>query len=53
MRNQLTQKVNFYLSVCLISAFGFFTTVTVVQALNADAPLVKHFASPIDLSAVQ
>ena len=45
------QNVNFVISTLFIAVFGFFMTVTVVQALNKDAPILKHIASPIELQS--
>ncbi|HUO50828.1 MAG TPA: hypothetical protein VMU25_04680 [Candidatus Paceibacterota bacterium] len=49
--NPLTQKVNFYVSVSFIFAFGLFLTFTIVQAINS-ASLFDHghtsFADTID-----
>ena len=53
MRNPLTQQVNFYVSIAFVAVFGFFTAITVGQALNKDAPLVAKFASPVVLSGYE
>ncbi len=45
----LYQAVNFYVSVAFIATFGFFMSITVVQAFDRSAPLVKHIASPVVL----
>jgi hypothetical protein len=45
----LKQKVNFYVSVSMIACFGFLMSITVVQALNKHAPILKVVSSPIDL----
>lgn len=50
IQSQLNQKVDFYVSVAFIAAFGFFMSVTVVQAFDRSAPFVKHVASPIVLN---
>ncbi|MDO8481507.1 MAG: hypothetical protein Q7S75_00270 [bacterium] len=49
MRGQLTQKVNFIVSATFIATFGFFLTVTIVQALNDNSPLWGFIATPIEL----
>jgi hypothetical protein len=49
MKNPLTQKVNFYISVAFIACFGFFITISVVQVLNPKAALVQHISSPLIL----
>ena len=49
MQRGLNQKVNFYISVSVIAVFGFLITVTLVQALNKDAPLLTRISSPIDI----
>lgn len=46
----LKQKVNFYVSVSMIACFGFLMTITVIQALNKDAPILQVVSSPIDLN---
>ncbi|MDR3571208.1 MAG: hypothetical protein P4L81_03345 [Candidatus Pacebacteria bacterium] len=46
----LTQKVNFYISVAFILAFGIFMTTTVVNAINRDSPYLKYMSPTFELS---
>jgi hypothetical protein len=47
MRERLTQKVNFFISVSFIAVFGVFMTITVVHALNATVPIWSDLATPV------
>jgi hypothetical protein len=38
-QNPLTQKVNFYLSTCLILVFGIFMTIKITDFAHADNPI--------------
>lgn len=42
----LTQKVNFYVSVTFILAFGIFMTTTVVSAINRDSVIIQDLEHP-------
>ena len=43
------QKVNFYVSIGLITVFGFLMTITVVHAIDSHAAVFEHISSPIDI----
>lgn len=49
MNNQLTQKVNFYVSIALILFFGSLMAVTIVHALNKDQSLWMQTANQLEL----
>ncbi len=46
----LTQKVNFYVSVTFILAFGLFMTTTVVQAINRDGTDIRYMSMNTELT---
>ena len=48
----LKQKVNFYVSVAFILAFGSFMTVTIVSAINRDSKDLKYMSVSTELSEV-
>ncbi len=45
MRNPLTQKVNFIVSVCFIASFGILMTVKILDFAHADDPITDSVAA--------
>ena len=50
-KNPLMQKVNFYISIVFIAAFGFLLTIKIVQAIQLVNPLSQDTAATVDALA--
>ena len=44
-KNPLTQRVNSWIGLCFVAAFGLFMTTTVLNVMHADDPIVDAAAA--------